>query len=340
MADRLQSPEYIKSDRLQLYLPQTLIPPFSPATLSARIHLHTPVELSLVVLQPVVQSLVGSENAQLDISDLDLTKCCYSSRVIMPNGQANGHNAKQPVPIFRQGETISLPRRHGGLQEVRILTLDPVQQGVITEDTRIVITATPHIADSSPSWSDMDGTISESSHGRTHLSMANFDPDAFLSSSLDLHFHQLSSPLQGSPTLQNEDFGESSHSSTSGSITPRPNGYASHAPPSPPAQVQELAIEDGLETGGKRFNVIIAAGPSSETGGLDADVCWMGVAGLGRAGIFEGDWVRLDVRAATDGQVYIRTSLDSDAGAGHGRLVRALVWERLDEDSPEMYVLV
>lgn len=38
-----------------------------------------------------------------------------------------------------------------------------------------------------------------------------------------------------------------------------------------------------------RFIPVVAEGKAVDGGG--DDVCWMGVGGLGRAGIFEGDWV-------------------------------------------------
>jgi peroxin-6 len=260
--------------------------------MSANIYVHEPVGLSLVVLQPVVPSHSVTDSVQLDSSDLNLPSCYYRNQSTTANGYTNGHGASKVVPIFRQGETVTLPRCNGQSQPMRILTLDPVQQGVVTQATRIIITTSPYVEEKSPSWNDMDGAISESSHGRTHLSMANFDPDAFLSSSLDLHFSQSSPLLKGSPSLNTLDLGESSHSSTSGSITPRPNGFA--VPPSPPAQIEEIGIDEELESGGKRFHVVIAAGPPGERASRCDDVCWVGVTGLGRAGIFEGDWVCWD----------------------------------------------
>lgn len=38
-----------------------------------------------------------------------------------------------------------------------------------------------------------------------------------------------------------------------------------------------------------RFTPVVAEGKAID--GEGDDVCWMGVGGLGRAGIFEGDWV-------------------------------------------------
>jgi len=257
----------------------------------AKVHLHDPVELSLVVLQPVIPYHSIPDTIQLDSSDLDLSLYYHRYGSAVANGHANGHGPRQPAKIFRQSDTVTLPRRNGATQAVRILTLDPVQQGVITSRTRIVVTETPYMAESLPSWPDMNGAASESSHGRTNLSMANFDPDAFLASSLDLHFDQSSIRADGSSTLQTLDPGESSHSSTSGSITPRPNGFGLVAPPSPPAQVQEFMTDEETAVGGKRFKVIVAAGPSNDMNDARDDVCWMGVGGLGRAGIFEGDGV-------------------------------------------------
>jgi len=259
---------------------------------------HEPIELSLVVLQPVIPSASMSDSTRLDTSDLDYSSL-YARARPQANGYANGHRpASEPVRIariIRQNEMISIPRHVGSPQTVRVLTQDPVHQGIITRDTRIIVATTPHIAEADTTWAEADGAISESSHGKTHLSMANFDPDAFLSSSLDLHFSSPSRRMSGSPTYESTEWDPSSHSSTSGSITPRPNGFA-HPPQSPPAQVHQVLGENESEDMlGTRFNVVVAQGPPTECS-KDADetqdVCWMGVAGLGRAGIFEGDWVR------------------------------------------------
>jgi peroxin-6 len=260
------------------------------------IYPHNPVELSLVVLQAVILSTSMSDSAHLDTSELAIASL-YAPAAPQVNGHANGQgtssNPAGMARIIRQGETISVARHSGSPQTLRVLTQDPVQQGIITRDTRIVVATTPHIAQADSAWADTDGVMSESSHGKTHLSMANFDPDAFLSSSLDLHFSSPSRRVNGSPSYDQAEWEPSSHSSTSGSITPKPNGFG-HPPQSPPAQVHDVLGEDNAEESmGTRFNAVVAQGrPAGATNGGDReDVCWMGVAGLGRAGIFEGDWV-------------------------------------------------
>lgn len=296
MADNPQGSRPTTSPQYELSVPEHLIPPFSSTPLTALIQAHDPIELSLVVLQPVIPSVSMSDSTRIDTSDLDFTSLHASSRLQI-NGHANGHGSASgstwPARIIRQDETISIPRRTGSPQTVRVLTQDPVQQGIISRNTRIVVATTPHVAQTNATWTDTDGAMTESSHGKTHLSMANFDPDAFLSSSLDLHFSSPSRRMTGSPTYESTEWEPASHSSTSGSITPRPNGFTL-PPHSPPAQIHEVLGDDDTEAVlGTRFNVIVAQGPpaNERVGGDVLDVCWMGVAGLGRAGIFEGDWV-------------------------------------------------
>jgi peroxin-6 len=129
-----------------------------------------------------------------------------------------------------------------------------------------------------------------SSHGRTTLSLADFDPDAFLSSSLALALQ----PSYGEDTDVDADMALSV-SSTSGSITPRPPGTVVIPPPSPPARLKEMDNLDGMDENevGTRFGAVRAMGPDSNR--RNDDVCWVSVGGLGRAGIFEGDWVSLDI---------------------------------------------
>ena len=307
----------------QLFVPAAHIPRYFPTPLSARVYLHEPIELGLVVLQPVVHSDTLSDSTQLSVDDIDLSRCYRSHSEPLLNGYTNGYHLSEPsnpssesTPprIFRRGDTVLLPRRHGSEQAFKVLVLDPVHQGIINPTTRVVLSTTPHTVNPEANWDEVNDAVSESSHGRTHLSLANFDPDAFLSSALDMRLPP-SSPLEDGPTT--DDFFE--HSSTSGSITPRPGTTAQVAPSSPPAPVDEVLAES--EVSGTRFSVIVAAGPSPD--GDDENACWMGVGGLGRAGIFEGDWV------------HIRPPLSVE-GSNSGRLVRCLAWEQLDEDEPEM----
>jgi peroxin-6 len=79
-----------------------------------------------------------------------------------------------------------------------------------------------------------------------------------------------------------------SWSSSSGSLTPRPRG---DRPESPAARVRDLdENEDEVGMGGTRFNAV-RSGTRMGRAGTGDEVCWVGVGGLGRAGIFEGDWV-------------------------------------------------
>ena len=127
--------------------------------------------------------------------------------------------------------------------------------------------------------------MSESSS--THLSLADFDADVFLSSSLTLsQFH--ASGTEDGALLDTEELSNSVSSDTSGSLTPRP-GSEVLTPPSPSANVTHI-LDDKIEPSGSRFTVVRAMGPSAIYIQCD-DVCWLGVGGLGRAGIFEGDWV-------------------------------------------------
>lgn len=346
---KLQDVRYQPKDRLELFVPPHLLPAFSAPPLAALVHLHDPIELSLVVLQPVISASSITSTAQVDTDDLDLDHCYGSQRPPVSNGTFSGINGHarsfHPPRIFRQDATITMPRHDGTAIPMRILTIDPVQQGILTPSTKVIVTSTPDIFDAEPQWNDMDGAISESSHGKTHLSLANFDPDAFLSSSLDLRFSQPSLLPDGSPLLENLDLTDSTYSSTSGSITPRPNGHTYTAPASPPAQVDEvLADGEEVEEAGTRFPVMVAAGPSITARGgnnntSEDDVCWMGVGGLGRAGIFEGDWVscfRSDEGRLLIYKVFLRSSSVSESSSNVGRLVRALAWERLDEEDPEL----
>lgn len=171
--------------------------------------------------------------------------------------------------------------------------LEPAAQGHIDYETQVIVSSTPFFFGDDEDEDDdhVDGIIDGlSSHGKTHISLANFDPDAFLSSSLDLALRTHSS--NGFDT--DHDMAQSI-SSTSGSITPRPPGTRMPAPPSPPARPEEIIDGEEDETEGTRLSAVRAMGPTGSEPG--EEVCWMSVGSLGRAGVFEGDWVCLPVRA-------------------------------------------
>jgi peroxin-6 len=120
------------------------------------------------------------------------------------------------------------------------------------------------------------------------MAMGEFDPDAFLSSSLSLSTSdsQPGDLPDGEGIDGNELAG--SFSSSSGSLTPRPGGRERSE--SPAKAVDELD-DARMDIDGTRFVVVCAGSAGSSRG---EEVCWVGVGGLGRAGIFEGDWVRTD----------------------------------------------
>ena len=76
-------------------------------------------------------------------------------------------------------------------------------------------------------------------------------------------------------------------------ILPAPHSQASGTglttPASPSVDIQEI-MNDDICAIGTRFTAVLAMGPSS-TASEDDEVCWMGLGGLGKAGIFDGDWV-------------------------------------------------
>jgi peroxin-6 len=211
----------------------------------------------------------------------------------MANGHANDHHrqhnpAKQR--ILREGHTISLVNKNDSSDTaLRILMLEPVAQGTVTRTTRIILSNTPYNPDEDDMEDGyMDGMMDgASSHGKTNISLADFDPDTFLSSSLAMALQ----PSFADSADIDEDM-SLSVSSTSGSITPRPPGSTVLPPPSPPARVKDLDEMGRMEDNevGTRFGAVRAMGPGGS--GSQDDVCWVSVGGLGRAGIFEGDWVR------------------------------------------------
>lgn len=225
------------------------------------------------------------------------------------NGFSNGHHhpPQNPSRIIREGETLDSPI---GGASYRILMLEPVRQGICTPSTRLIISTTPYIRPLSTEGFDVDHH-SESSHLKTQLSLDDFDPDAFLCASLSFlqpaeNTNGETSPVEYSPL--------SNGSNTSGSITPRPGD--SHSPVVPLADLTDDTELNGHgPDSGIRFSAIRAHGPADREG--NDEVCWVGVGGLGRAGIFEGDWVYLSSK-------------------GEGRLVKVLAWERLDDHDSEL----
>lgn len=232
---------------------------------------HEPLSLTTVFLQPT--------SLDQELPDLDDLLSFF------------------PPLIFRQGGSLSC--KSGSFN---VLMAEPVLQGCITKETQVIF------AKAAPATSDnyielaMNGDF-EASSATSRLSLADFDPDAFLSSSL-----ALPAPSTGT----DGGLAESSHSassdfdSQSGSITPRPGDA------SPPAAIKTLDVNgdlgDGLKGASVEFRGIAASSrlaASEEAGDAkpDSDAsCWLSVAGLGRAGVFPGDWVRI-------GRIHAQTML-------------------------------
>ncbi|WVR00352.1 hypothetical protein IAU59_007495 [Kwoniella sp. CBS 9459] len=364
----------------RLYVHPSLLPSFASTPLRALIHPHQPFALTLVILQPVFDSSSDSlgeldpgildkrTSRDLDLDPMYGDEPC--SHDVTP-GEANGRitissdlKATTGVcpPILRQGEIISLKSTtstsQGRTQNYRLSLLEPVSQGILTRSTIVILSETPYLAPSTHQYDsvwgadgdpDADG-LSEGSYSRTHLSLADFDPDAFLSSSLSLSIHRATSSsqeeedhslgrrMEDGHQQQSADLAGSysQSSSTSGSLTPRPGEHG--IPSSPPAVLTDLLpddldVEEMEAERGARFTPVRASGSGamgckdgSDGSGSD-DVCWMGVGGLGRAGIFEGDWVLL--RASGSGAA-------DKSNRQPGRLVKALAWERLDEPDDDL----
>ncbi|KAK4689356.1 peroxin-6, partial [Tremellales sp. Uapishka_1] len=242
-----------------LFLPSHLFPPYTSGPLNVRIHLHEPIPLTLAILQQVESDV---HEPEFDVSSTE---------------------------ILREGETIS----PSSSSTYRILLLEPVQQGFLTSTTKVILSTTPFI----PSLAETDPS-DEVSHA-SRLSLEDFDPDAFLSSSLSMSYANLDG---------DDGFADDLYSSTSGSLTPRP---MDRRPFSPPVPVQDV-LGDEEERGGTRFTAVRVYGKGDKE-----DICWVGVGGLGRAGIFDGDWVLIKSADEKDGS--------------SGRLIRVQAWERLDE---------
>ena len=277
-----------------LYVPLQFLPRYSEVPLRATIRLHQPVELSQIILQPLSEDCSVSKIGDLDLRTLTSREPTAVSEELY---EANGHNANGHINgdtepdhgllrILREGHNVLVTTTFDNHPlPFRILMLEPVAQGYITWKTRVVLSTTPYDPDSEDE-DDAEGSIyGQSSHGKTHLSMVDFDPDTFLSSSLALALQY--------PSVNGGDMDgdmEQSVSSTSGSITPRPPGatFRSPSPPARPLDMEDMNEED-VEAVGTRFGAIVAQG----SGGLQDEVCWVSVGGLGRAGIFEGDWVGL-----------------------------------------------
>lgn len=240
------------------------------------VHLHHPIPLTTVILQRT------EEADQPSLSDLleSLVGPCSK-------GLANGYHDSRSR-IIREGEIIESDDA-----KCRVLMLEPVGQGVCTTDTRLVLSSTLYMAP------DVGGGDDFSSR----LSLAEFDLDAFWSSSVTLQPPDI--PDGEAPASAPNG------SSTSGSLTPRPGAYS-------PVVKTDDPEPDAVDSG-TRFAAVRATGPGR---GGD-DVCWVGIGGLGRAGIFEGDWVAL--HAGSD-----------------SRLVKVLAWEGLDEgdDLPASPILI
>ncbi|WWD19508.1 hypothetical protein CI109_103969 [Kwoniella shandongensis] len=309
-----------ESNGPQLYVHPSLLPSFSATPLHVVLHSLRPIALSLIVLQPVLNS--PSDQLASSPTDLDFSHLYADNDDLGingsegPNSSPNGHH--HIPPIIREGSFLHSSSGETPNQRYKVLMSEPVQQGLLSPNTRIIVSESPY-QPPSEGYSNGDDGISESSYAKTHLSLSNFDPDAFLSSSLSLSLSQIDSLPDGETFADDMELANSVSTSTSGSLTPRPGG---RTPPSPPATYTEVLQDESEVERGARFTPVRAKGRMEGEIG-DEDVCWLGVGGLGRAGIFEGDWVFLK-------------SLNTSEGAGSGRLVKALAWERLDEPDEEL----
>lgn len=278
-----------------------------PTPTEVTVHLHEPVTLSLAVVQPTGTADVNAE----DLAEL------YPDAVAArtdANGGDWGYDANGSVhfadesyagTILREGGSVSLGNGRG----FRVLMCEPVQQGLVTADTRVVLADRPTDA---PEDDDGAGSVAPS-----HRSLVDeFDPDAFLASSLARSLSQLTDEDSPSAPLDLRSDTDTSLTN-SGSLTPRPGMRV----PSPVAAADDVLQMDSPGDEGMRFIAIPAAGrqPSEED---DNDVCYAGVWALGRAGVFEGDWVQL-------------RAVDDD-GPGRTRLARVVAWELLDEESSDL----
>lgn len=270
---------------MTLHVPLELLPRFFSIPLYATIRPHRPLRISTVILQPIA---IHDTQQALEVSDLDLQPLISRSLSRESNG---GDKDEGPTVIWREGHNITIrdatTDRH---QPFRIAMLEPAAQGYVDDETRVIVSSTPFVfgdEDDEDDDAHVDGIIDGlSSQGKTHISLADFDPDAFLSSSLDLALR-----TQATNGFDTDRDMSQSISSTSGSVTPRPPGTAMPAPPSPPARLDGIVNNDEEETDGTRLSAVRAMGPAGSQ--TTEEVCWMGVGSLGRAGVFEGDWVCL-----------------------------------------------
>ena len=279
------------SKHLLLRLSAHLLPPFPTTSLFAKINLHDPIDLSLVILQPVIPINSFSDTSALETDDLDRFLLYSKDSPSKPEEMHIVHHLSIGQRILRERDTVTLPPHHSGQfrieRQFKILMLEPVQQGIISQLTRIVVSAAQRGTDIHQNG-EIHDTMSE--RLSTHLSLADFDADAFLSSSLTLSKSHASGREDGAQPLDSEELSSSVSSDTSGSLTPRP-GSELMTPPSPSTEIMQT-LADKVEPSGTKFTVVRAMG-SSASENQRVDVCWLGIGGLGRAGIFEGDWVGL-----------------------------------------------
>ncbi|KAL7418332.1 peroxisomal assembly protein [Cryptotrichosporon argae] len=181
---------------------------------------------------------------------------------------------------------------------IPILT-EPVAQGVVGMSTQVVL-APPAAAPTDGAWPDLDAD----SVAGTHVSLADFDPDAFLGVDMRIAQDAPAGPVgddnangDGDGYSDGDGYGseattharaDGQHApapdadaqstaslSTSGSLTPRPDGHGrgrTHPLSPEPAEPDALAFVPHVAHG------------------TDDGVA-LSVVGLARAGVFDGDWV-------------------------------------------------
>ena len=308
-------------------MPSHLLPAYSAPPLRVIVHRHTAVSLNSIILQAVQED--ADDPVDVPSIDLDTVRSHIIRRVPMLNGPS----------ILRQGNILSVPLDYRHIS-FRLLMLEPVRQGIPTASTQLILSSEIYIPPIEDELDYTDENDARSSYARTHLSLSNFNPDAFLSGSLSLQSRGTYDGDDAS-TAQGEWYGSngnhSEHSTeTSGSTTPR-----ALRPYSPAVPVQEImpdtsgALDEDMEEpdAGAKFTAVPVGGSSAHASGRlgssvttgtdegdERDICWVGVGGLGRAGIFEGDWV-------------ILKSTQSGGTQGPGRLVKVLAWEQLDDEA-------
>lgn len=283
-------------------------------------HAHEPVPLSLVVVQPVGAAEIVAD----DLASF------YPEAPQLPNGQLWNEDANGTVhfadegdragAFLREGTHVSLG--HG--RAFRVLMCEPVLQGLVTPDTRVIV-AERSAHDEDDNVNGDGGSIAPS-----HRSLVEeFDPDAFLASSLARSLSHLADDTDLPPGPDHSSdtcSSEMSPLTNSGSLTPRPGHAGVPRPPSPVAAPDDILqpLDSPSEESGMRFVVVPASGKGPDLPGVDYDddVCYAGVWALGRAGVFEGDWVT--IKAFEDGSL------------GRTRLARVVAWEQLDEEASEL----